>query len=135
MYHSHPTIFTGPLAMARLLFFVVVVVAIITQCILPSNGYAIGSMGHSTTNGLHIRTQPRHRRNLINLFSDQHKPEYHTGNNSPVLVNSGGGGLPSTTPAENWLKFARQQSSRFIEGAADVAMAPMHWLSHIRQYW
>ena len=123
--------------MARLFVIIVVVVVVVIQCLLPSDGYAIGFSERKTTNGLAFRAQPRQRRYLVSLFSDQHKPEYNTGNNSPVYVNSGSGvgSASSTTPADNWFKFVRQQSSRVIEGAADVATAPAQWLSHIRQYW
>lgn len=90
-------------------------------------------MGYPVSMAKQVEPSKRHSRSLINLFSDHHQPNYHTGNDSPVIISSDGGSAASTS--ENWLKTLHKQTNRVIEGAGDVVMTPVNLLSHMKEYW
>lgn len=78
--------------------------------------------------------EPRHRRGLLNLFSDNHQPVYHTGDASPVIIGDTDGAT-KLAASQNWMNTLHQQTNRLIEGAGDVVMTPVNILSHIKEYW
>ena len=80
------------------------------------------------------QVKQRYARDLINFFGDRHAPEFKTGDHSPIIGNGRDQGGAMVSP-ETWLKLAKHQSSRVMEGATDLVMAPVHWLAHMRDYW
>ncbi|CAF2075947.1 unnamed protein product, partial [Rotaria magnacalcarata] len=38
-------------------------------------------------------------------------------------------------PQATWLKLARNQTNRLVEGATDLVLTPVNWLAHITNYW
>lgn len=79
------------------------------------------------------RLQKRIRRDFLNLFSDRNdNKQYHTGNDSPIIQT---GIDTATVPRKDLSDIIGQHTGRLIEGASDVVLAPVAWLTHIQKYW
>ncbi|CAF4317407.1 unnamed protein product, partial [Rotaria magnacalcarata] len=47
----------------------------------------------------------------------------------------GNSDIYSSIPQATWLKLARNQTNRLVEGATDLVLTPVNWLAHITNYW
>jgi hypothetical protein len=85
----------------------------------------------------HSNNQVKYRcqRSVINFLSDTNEPKHQSGDNSPIITTSDNVGPPSSAPANNWLKLIQQQTGRVVQGATDVVLTPVHWLTHMQTYW
>ena len=79
------------------------------------------------------RLQKRVRRDFINIFSDRNdNKQYQTGNNSPMIQT---GTDAKTIPPKDLSDILGEHTGRLVEGATDVVLTPVTWLTNIQKYW
>ncbi|CAF1261660.1 unnamed protein product [Rotaria magnacalcarata] len=75
----------------------------------------------------------RKRRDFFNIFSDIHRPNIEARDSGTLII--GNSDIYSSIPQATWLKLARNQTNRLVEGATDLVLTPVNWLAHITNYW
>ncbi|CAF3280690.1 unnamed protein product [Rotaria socialis] len=75
----------------------------------------------------------RKRRDFVNFFSDIHRPNIEARDSGTLII--GNSDIYSSIPQATWLKLARNQTNRLVEGATDLVLTPVNWLAHITNYW
>ncbi|CAF2155166.1 unnamed protein product [Rotaria magnacalcarata] len=111
------------------------VVMILVQYIvgMTMNRGTVSQRKHDKINEFNMLAKQRHRRGLINFFSDVHQPEIKAHDNAAIFINNGG--PDSNMQKSKWLNLFKNQTGRVITGAADLVLTPVHWLAHMRDYW
>ncbi|CAF4863319.1 unnamed protein product [Rotaria magnacalcarata] len=111
------------------------VVIILVQYIvgMTMNRSIISQRTHDKINEFNMLVKQRHRRGLINLFSDLHQPEINARDNGAIFINNKG--PDSNMQKSKWLSLFKNETGRVITGAADLLLTPVHWLAHMHDYW